>query len=619
MRKVYKRWKYARFRTWLIVFFLMFSIIPLGALGIIVFQLAKAELTKQAQEHFWQNAKNTSALLDNELDYIEEFSLKMNADSRLYDIFRELDTKNGIQLEEASRQITRILLNYLPWNNSVYSTHLVTSYYRFGEEEKNFYPKNSFVESKMLKQAREADGKLVWIPTYNYMEMFRISGINENNLEYKRLFSAVRKLNPSHIASGRILHLDSDVERPYLVINFTEENLRNMLREYVRKENEAEYYVVTEQGEMVCSSGAEAGGEPAGITVKDIGIDKESDCIRRKIKGEDYIIAYARSEVTGWYVVASLPVKILTEKIADNLMRVILALILLMTVLSIGISFFISKKLDKKIYKPLNMIESVGAGNFNTVIHYHPMDEFAFFYQKLNEMNQNLKNLVHENFEVKLRKRDTEIMALNIQMNPHFLYNSLNIINWACLRGDNEKASGMLLDLSRMLRYTSRSRELMVILQEDLDWLKRYLGIMEKRYEKRFKALISIPEVLEKLQVPKLFLQPFVENAIIHAFEEYQEDGEIRISAEEENEDIVFCVEDNGCGIPQGKISEIFSGKNNSIGIQNTDKRLRMIYGEKYGVSISSQVGEGTTVFIRVPDSRKNIQEPPCHFQKKSL
>ncbi|MDE6892510.1 MAG: cache domain-containing protein, partial [Lachnospiraceae bacterium] len=339
MKKLYKQWKYARLRTWLIVFFLMFSIIPLGVLGIIVFQLSKAELTKQAQEHFWQNAKNTSALLDNELDYIEEFSLKMNADSRLYDIFRELDTENGLQLEEASKQITRILLNYLPWNNSVYSTHLVTSYYRFGEEEKNFYPKNSFVESGMLRQAREADGKLVWIPTYNYVEMFQINGINQNNLEYKRLFSAVRRLNPSNISSGRILHLDSDVERPYLVVNFTEENLRSMLREYVRKESEAQYFVVTEQGEVVCSSYGDGDGEFADITVEDIGISAESDCVRRKINGEDYIIAYAESEVTGWYVVAALPVKILTEKIADNLMRVILALILLMTVLSFGISF----------------------------------------------------------------------------------------------------------------------------------------------------------------------------------------------------------------------------------------------------------------------------------------
>ncbi len=608
MKKLYKQWKYARLRTWLIVFFLMFSIIPLGVLGIIVFRLSKAELTKQAQEHFWQNAKNTSALLDNELDYIEEFSLKMNADSRLYDIFRELDTENGLQLEEASKQITRILLNYLPWNNSVYSTHLVTSYYRFGEEEKNFYPKNSFVESGMLRQAREADGKLVWIPTYNYVEMFQINGINQNNLEYKRLFSAVRRLNPSNISSGRILHLDSDVERPYLVVNFTEENLRSMLREYVRKESEAQYFVVTEQGEVVCSSYGDGDGEFADITVEDIGISAESDCVRRKISGEDYIIAYAESEVTGWYVVAALPVKILTEKIADNLMRVILALILLMTVLSFGISFIISNKFNRKIYKPLNMIESVGAGDFNTVITYHPLDEFAFFYQKLNEMNQNLKSLVHENYEVKLQKRDTEIMALNIQMNPHFLYNSLNIINWACMKGDSKKASGMLLDLSRMLQYTSQNRELMVSLREDLDWLERYLGIMGKRYEQRFRAGISVPDSMGRLQVPKLFLQPFVENAIIHAFKDYQEDGEIRIFAEEEKEDIVFYVEDNGCGILQEKITEIFGQKNNSIGIQNTDKRLRMIYGEKYGVSISSQVGEGTTVFIRIPDSRKRYK-----------
>lgn len=89
--------------------------------------------------------------------------------------------------------------------------------------------------------------------------------------------------------------------------------------------------------------------------------------------------------------------------------------------------------------------------------------------------------LVHEKYEMMIQKRDTEIMSLNIQMNPHFLYNSLNIINWVCLKGEQENASKMLLDLSRMLQYTSQNGDVLVPLWEDLDWLKRYIGIMQKK------------------------------------------------------------------------------------------------------------------------------------------
>ena len=120
--------------------------------------------------------------------------------------------------------------------------------------------------------------------------------------------------------------------------------------------------------------------------------------------------------------------------------------------------------------------------------------------------------LVHEKYEMMIQKRDTKIMSLNIQMNPHFLYNSLNIINWVCLKGEQENASKMLLDLSRMLQYTSQNGDVLVPLWEDLDWLKRYIGIMQKRYQDQFEVSMDIPEYLRSLEVPKLFLQPFVEN-----------------------------------------------------------------------------------------------------------
>lgn len=216
-------------------------------------------------------------------------------------------------------------------------------------------------------------------------------------------------------------------------------------------------------------------------------------------------------------------------------------------------------------------------------------------------MNQNLQMLVHEKYEMMIQKRDTEIMSLNIQMNPHFLYNSLNIINWVCLKGEQENASKMLLDLSRMLQYTSQNGDVLVPLWEDLDWLKRYIGIMQKRYQDQFEVSMDIPEYLRSLEVPKLFLQPFVENAIVHGFKNYQDSGKIWISAEEEENDILFYVEDNGCGICEEDLKEVLNKERKSIGVRNTNKRIRMIYGEKYGVTISSQLEEGTVVTIRLP------------------
>lgn len=609
MRKIRKRdkwagrFKYIKIRTLLLTVFMILAILPLFILGGVLFIVSRNALIEQAESQFVQNAQKTSTILDKDLDYIEEFSVKLNGDSRIYEIFSKLNLEDPVQLKEASNQIAQILLSYLPWNNEVYSTHLVTSYYRFGEENKNFYPAGSFQESEAAKLADQAAGKLVWIPTYDYATMFQVKNIN-HNLEYSHLFSAVRKLQPGYISSGRIFTLPDEIEDPYLVVNFTEENLRGMLEEQLEKNHPAEYFVMTSEGEIVCMADQKWSEKYSKNPFPDLNPGPEGGCVRRTLHGENYILAYSKSQVTGWYVVAVMPVSALTDQIMDNLIRVIVLLLLAITVLAFLASFVISKIINRKIYKPLEMIESVGAGDFDTVVHYSSKDEFAFFYSQLNKMNQNLKRLVHENYEVRLQRRDSEIMALNMQLNPHFLYNSLNIINWLCMDDKPDKASEMLVDLSRMLQYTSKNTTYLVPLKDDLDWLLRYLSIMNKRYEKLFQVQIDIPESYHDLQVPKLFLQPVVENVIVHGFKDYREGGTLEISVEEAGKDILFYVEDNGCGISQERITEIMNQKTNSIGISNTDKRLRMIYGTEYGISIHSQVGEGTTVVVRIPDNR---------------
>ena len=116
--------KYTKFKTLLISSFICISIIPVVLLGLFIFHLSKQELIRQSEKQMWQNAENVSDILDEKLDYIEEFSLKINVDTRIYKIFQNLDTSDSMQLESASQEISKILLDYLPWNNTVYSTHI---------------------------------------------------------------------------------------------------------------------------------------------------------------------------------------------------------------------------------------------------------------------------------------------------------------------------------------------------------------------------------------------------------------------------------------------------------------------------------------------------------------
>ena len=319
--------KYTKFKTLLISSFICISIIPVVLLGLFIFHLSKQELIRQSEKQMWQNAENVSDILDEKLDYIEEFSLKINVDARIYKIFQNLDTSDSVQLESASQEISKILLDYLPWNNTVYSTHIVTPYYQFGEKEKNYYPNHSFMGSKIQKAADEANGKLVWIPAYNYLDMFSIEDMPRDFLEYEHVFTAVRKLQLSRVESGHIEHLENKADQMYLVVNFTEDNLNNMLKKYTKANSQILYYIMSEDGSVVDPYGESESKLFRNVTAVDMGITENKGTVKYYgANNQEYIVTYSKSMVTGWYTLAMIPVNVFSKNIATDLTRAILIL-----------------------------------------------------------------------------------------------------------------------------------------------------------------------------------------------------------------------------------------------------------------------------------------------------
>jgi len=211
--------------------------------------------------------------------------------------------------------------------------------------------------------------------------------------------------------------------------------------------------------------------------------------------------------------------------------------------------------------------------------------------------------------EVNLRK--TELRALQAQINPHFLYNTLDSIAWMCEQGRNAEAVEMVNALARLFRISiSRGHELIPI-RSELQHAESYLQIQSHRYKNQFSYSFDVQEECLDYLCNKITLQPIIENAIYHGINGLVDEGEIRISCRADGDDILFTVEDNGTGMEPEQVQAILRKERSDhtgIGIKNVNDRLKIYFGPAYGITIDSVPDEGTRVYIRMPKVREEAE-----------
>lgn len=600
-----KKLRKMRMRTQLALAFILMSILPVVVVAVSSYVSIRGEMIEQTRSNLSENTRKSSIIIDTQLKMFDDASAVMNIDRQLYDIFAAIDPQNTLSIIRANREIQKILIQYISWQDGKYSVHLVTSYFRFGEEGKNYYPPGSFAGSPLAAAAEQGRGTMVWYPTYDYIDMFGLDSLRDIPVEYHRLFSAARKMNLSAVVNESIRKLPDSVEQPVLVVNFTEDYLLTLLEQYSSAENldAASFAVMTTEGEIVCAT-----EERGGTTLKndtawlgDIPPGTQNGSLLAEVDGREMVIAYVVSDLTGWVAAVALPSDSFLGAVTRRVMAITIPIAILLALFSLILSSVISRRFSEKVLRTLKTIERVGEARFDAQIQYDRDDEFAFFYGRVNQMGQNIKNLIHENYEVKLRQKDVEIMALNIQLDPHFLYNTLNVINWIALEEEADKTSEIIVTLSRMLQYTSDNSAETTVLRDDLDWMRQYVSIMQLRYEGKFSVVYDIPESLMGMRVPKLFLQPLVENAILHAFKDMQGGGRLVLSGMRFEDAVMFSVEDNGGGMSADNVKAALGYERSSIGIRNTDRRIKVLYGERYGLTIYSEPGAGTIITVSLP------------------
>lgn len=287
---------------------------------------------------------------------------------------------------------------------------------------------------------------------------------------------------------------------------------------------------------------------------------------------------------------------------------VILAIVLLICMwpISAFASSIISRPLDK-LYSSMNKFKE---GDFNQQIEVTGRDEISEVVRTFNKMVSELKELIDRNYVMVLREKESELNALQAQINPHFLYNTLDSLYWQAVNCEQEKLAEDIISLSELFRLTLSSGQSEIPVRKEIDIIKYYLRIQKMRFEVKLDDFIDVDAAIYEYRIPKLILQPFVENAIVHGLESRDSWGYVKVSGHLEDDMMIFTIEDNGKGMSAEKIDEILTGSEEKryasqrIGhyaIGNVNERISLRYNGKGKLEIESKVGEGSTVRISIP------------------
>ncbi|QHT61330.1 sensor histidine kinase [Paenibacillus lycopersici] len=347
--------------------------------------------------------------------------------------------------------------------------------------------------------------------------------------------------------------------------------------------------------------------------------------------GRRSLVVYRAISQTEWVLVGKAPLSELLGQVNAVAKRT-----LLIGTVCLIVAMLLAAVLSSKVLRPIKHLRlgmrQIEKGNYKIAVPVETKDEIGFFCHNFNRMASEIHSLIRQVYESELKKKDAEIKALQLQMNPHFLYNTLGTIeSLASIPGSEEMIGDICRSISSMLRYNISGGRYASI-GEEMKQIRQYLSIQKIRFGSRLEYELRVDEQLSSVSIPKLLFQPIVENSIIHGIEGMRRGGKVCIEAIALNErELQIRVTDNGIGFEPMKLQSIRSGLNGkplsasagqtdaSIGIKNIHSRIRLLYGDAYGLTIESGPQAGTVVALTLMTAIPDGEEARDGLQSASI
>ena len=553
-----------KLRYKLAIFYSLFCFLPVMLLFWLSFLQMRSIIGDKEKMNLQSYLQQSVSSMDRTLDGYNSLSDYIAFDRTLAEAFSMEYGTPYEQYEQLTQKVDPILRS--------------SSYFHGGMQRITIYTDNGMVKHDTtvapVSEIEETD----W-----YQKTLEHPGINWFvNYQEKTLFSA-RKLAFSGAREGvNILYMDVDYQKlftPYAETLISECGL----------------YITDQEGKLVF--------EESRFSGKNQNYDLTySEFLEQRDRGSaDYTILCEQSNTTGWTVWLYQPVGLAGESMRP--IGVMAGVTILICIFAAVLAYFItSSMVSGRIERLTRLMQEVQEGSMDMQVGSDDRDEIGMLYRGFGSMMKRIRTLINEVYLGKITQKEAELKALQAQINPHFLYNTLSLINWKALAAGEEDISRMTLAMSTFYRTAlNRGRNVLQV-EAELSNTRAYLEIQSMLHDGDFDYEIEVqPEILQ-CESLNLILQPLVENAIHHGIEE-KTDGRGKISVRGWKEDncVWFMVEDNGVGMEQEVADKILTMESKGYGVRNVDERIRLCYGEKYAMKVESVVGKGTKMTIHFP------------------
>lgn len=381
---------------------------------------------------------------------------------------------------------------------------------------------------------------------------------------------------------------------------------------YVLKEEDEGIIILDKNGNILCEAGYIAEEVETYIQNDDFIKDRYREENVQYYAG-NYMIICSRDSDNAGIVCKAVPRYNLKIQFLDfAYMPIVLLLGMLLALMPL--LMIMSNVITRPLGELSNAINKFSTGDFDQQVYVTSDDEIGEVAKCFNRMVGDIKTLIEENYVITIRERESELAALQAQINPHFLYNTLDFLYWTAIEKDEEELGECILALSQLFRLVLNQGQSEVTVEHEAELVSRYLQIQKMRFSKRLNYEIEIDPEIKSTKIPKLILQPFVENAIVHGFENVTSACHLSITGRREGDYIRFEIADSGIGMRQDQIDALWQGDTDQyskqrIGryaIKNIRERLELRYHDDFRLEIQSSVGKGTTVILIVPCGEDN-------------
>lgn len=563
MKRMIKFFRNMKFRYKLITTYILLGVMPMVIMGLIWFNQTRTILMKQEKSSIENYLTQAVSNMDNQL--------------RIYNNLSDYIAFNQQISHVVSHKYDSYYDMYDQFSNVLDPMLASLKYFHSDINQITIYTKNNVVKHNTT---------LAPISEIENEEWYRV--IEGNNNIHWFVFQSEKKV----FCARNIPTLENDYEVGVLYVQVDYEKLFESFKQM----NDSNYgiFIIDELGNNIFNF---AQFEDPNENMK-MTFDEFNKSIGRE---KTYTSVTSHSTNNNWTVTLYKPQKLIYESTNFMITGNVMAIILLI-VFSIIITSILSRVMVSGLEKLRANMEEVEKGNMEIKVKSNNEDEVGALIRGFEKMIVQIKTLIEDVYESRLIQKDYEMKALQAQINPHFLYNSLSLINWMALESDQEEISKITLSLSMFYRTALNKGKNILKVRDEIKNMRSYLDIQLMMHDYEFDVDIQIDEDILDYNILNLILQPLIENAIDHGID-LKTDGRgcIKITGKKQNDEIVLIVSDNGVGMSKEQAESILSNKSNGYGVKNVNERIKLYYGEQYHLKIESEIGIGTKVEITIP------------------